>query len=125
MPIKSDYPDVEIDERQFAIQFMERVELHALNAQKVAIVSVFNLICLKTQFQIDADNLNNPLTYRNLRLYIVALADFLHEHDFGHKSVASIIAPNCSQFAIAFGAVMLCGGATSGVSCMFLEGKLI
>jgi acyl-CoA synthetase (AMP-forming)/AMP-acid ligase II len=58
-----------------------------------------------------------------MRLYIVALADFLHEHGFGLGSVAAIISPNCSQFAVAFGAISLCGGAMSGVSCLFLEGN--
>jgi hypothetical protein len=39
MPIKSDYPDVYIDERQFAVQFLERLDVHAHNPQKIAIVS--------------------------------------------------------------------------------------
>lgn len=43
MPIKSDFPNVQIDERQFAFQFMEQLATHANDAKKVAIVSFLKL----------------------------------------------------------------------------------
>lgn len=41
MPIKSDFPNVQIDERQFAFQFMEQLDKHAKDPQKIAIVRLY------------------------------------------------------------------------------------
>lgn len=70
----------------------------------------------------NADQPNDLLTYRNLRLYISALADFLRGRGFKQGEVAAILSPNVPQFAIVFGAVVTCGGALSGVSFVFIEG---
>jgi 4-coumarate--CoA ligase len=48
------------------------------------------------------------------------LSDFLYGCQFNKGDVACIVSPNCSQYAIIFGAIATCGGILSGVNDLFV-----
>lgn len=106
--MKSEFPPVHIDERDFSTQFLEKIWFHASeNPNKPALIN--------------AHNPEDRVTFRDIYIYIRSLAAFLHQHGFGEKDVAGIVSHNCWEYVVAFGASILCGGAFSGASYLFTE----
>ncbi|KAI6197984.1 4-coumarate--CoA ligase 3 [Aphelenchoides besseyi] len=103
--LRSDFPNVPIDERPFGLQFMDALYEHALkNPMRIAMVG---------DNRVNADDPTDCVNYEELIRLSHDVEDFLRGINYGKDDVACTVMPNCWQFASIFAGVSLTGGTLS------------
>ncbi|KAI6184539.1 AMP-binding enzyme [Aphelenchoides bicaudatus] len=110
MPRKSEFPPINFDSRSFTDIILNNIRRHASDPTRIAFIH--------------AHDQKEVVTFAQLYDRIQRLAGFLKQRGFDSNNVAGIVTYNCWQFAAAFIAVGLRGGALSGASYLFTPFEL-